>query len=177
MTDRLPTPAGVGSFPKRIWAVVWHAAVSFDREAGTRQAAQLSFYLLLTFPALLLLAVWIISNVFDSPGVREDLIRETINNLPLEEESGRREVSEFLDGLTSGAGSLGLISAVILLYSSSSTVSAMRHAVATANEAGRSGPSFPKNKGIDIVITSGDPAGDPAAGRALDFPSSGPRGR
>jgi uncharacterized BrkB/YihY/UPF0761 family membrane protein len=30
----------------------------------------------------------------------------------------------------------------------------MRHAVQTANEKGRSGPSFPKNKGIDIVITS-----------------------
>jgi membrane protein len=143
-----------GSVVKRIWAVVWHAAVSFDREAGTRQAAQLSFYLLLTFPALLLLAVWIISNIFDSPGVREDLIRETIDNLPLEQESGRREVSDFLDGLTSGAGSLGVISAAILLYSSSSTVSAMRHAVQTANEKGRSGPSFPKNKGIDIVITS-----------------------
>lgn len=154
MTDLLPTPAGVASFPKRVWAVVWQAAVSFDREAGTRQAAQLSFYLLLTFPALLLLAVWIISNIFDSPGVREDLIRETISNLPLEQKSGRREVSDFLNGLTSGAGGLGIISAAILLYSSSSTVSAMRHTVQTANEKGRTGPSFPKNKGIDIVITS-----------------------
>jgi membrane protein len=154
VTERIPAPQGVASLPKRVWAVIWHAGVSFDREAGTRQAAQLSFYLLLTFPALLLLAVWIVSNIFDSPGVREDLIRETINNLPLEQESGRREVSDFLNGLTSGAGGLGLISAAILLYSSSSTVSAMRHAVQTANEQGRSGPSFPKNKGIDIVITS-----------------------
>lgn len=62
-------------------------------------------------------------------------------------------MSGFLDGLTSGAGSLGLITAVILLYSSSSTVSAMRHAVTTANEDGRGGPSFPKNKGLDILIT------------------------
>ena len=154
MTEGRAVPSGVVSFFKRVWAVIWQAALSFDREAGTRQAAQLSFYLLLTFPALLLLAVWIISNVFDSPGVREDLIRETINNLPLEQESGRREVSDFLNGLTSGAGGLGFISAAILLYSSSSTVSAMRHAVQTANEKGRSGPSFPKNKGIDIVITT-----------------------
>ncbi len=154
MTEGESVPSGVASFFKRIWAVVWHAAVSFDREAGTRQAAQLSFYLLLTFPALLLLAVWIISNIFNSPDVRDDLIRATIDNLPLEQESGRREVSDFLDGLTAGAGSLGLFSAAILLYSASSTVSAMRHAVQTANEKGRSGPSFPKNKGIDIVITS-----------------------
>ncbi len=29
----------------------------------------------------------------------------------------------------------------------------MRHAVVTANENGTGGPSFPKNKGLDIVIT------------------------
>lgn len=108
---------------------------------------------MLTFPALLLLAVWILSNIFDSPGIREDLIAEIVDNLPLTEVEGRQEVTDFLDGLTSGAGSLGLITAVILLYSSSSTVSAMRHAVVTANEHGTGGPSFPKNKGLDILIT------------------------
>lgn len=138
---------------KRVWTVAWTAALSFDREAGTRQAAQLSFYLLLTFPALLLLAVWIISNLFDSPGIREDLIGEIVQSLPLSEVEGRQEVTAFLDGLTSGAGSLGLITAAILLYSASSTVGAMRHAVVTANEDGTDGPSFPKNKGLDILIT------------------------
>ncbi len=140
-------------FLKRAWAVVWHAALSFDREAGTRQAAQLSFYLLLTFPALLLLAVWIFSNLFDSPGIREDLIQEIVRNLPLTEIEGRREVTSFLDDLTSGAGSLGAITALILLYSSSSTVGAIRHTVVTANENGADGPPFPKNKGLDILIT------------------------
>jgi uncharacterized BrkB/YihY/UPF0761 family membrane protein len=91
--------------------------------------------------------------VLDDPGVREDLIGEIVANLPLTEVEGRREVEDFLDQLTSGAGSLGVISAVILLYSASSTVSAMRHAVVTANENRASGPSFPKNKGLDVVIT------------------------
>jgi YihY family inner membrane protein len=133
--------------------VVWRAAVTFDREAGTRQGAQLSFYLLLTFPALMLLAIWIVSNVFDSPDTRQQLIDEIVGNLPIDEVSGRRDVSDFLDGLTSGAGRLGIITAVILLYSASSTVSALRHAVQTANEKGLTGPSFPKNKGIDVLIT------------------------
>jgi YihY family inner membrane protein len=138
---------------ERIRGVAWTAALSFDREAGTRQAAQLSFYLLLTFPALLLLAVWIISNLFDSPGIRDDLIEEIVSNLPLTEVEGRKQVSDFLEGLTSGAGSLGLVSAGVLLYSASSTVGALRHAVVTANEDGRDGPPFPKNKGLDILIT------------------------
>ena len=128
--------------------------MSFDRASGTRQAAQLSFFVLMTFPALLLLAVWVLSNVFDSPDVREDLIRFIIDNLPVEEVEGRQEISTFLNGLTDGAGSLGIITAGVLLYSGSAAMGAMRHAVQTANENSADGPSFPKNKALDILITA-----------------------
>jgi uncharacterized BrkB/YihY/UPF0761 family membrane protein len=128
--------------------------MSFDRAAGTRQAAQLSFFVLMTFPALMLLAVWVLSNIFDSPDVREDLIREIVDNLPLEQVEGRQEITKLLDGLTSGAGSLGVLTAGVLLYSSSAAIGAMRHAVETANENSADGPSFPKNKGLDILITA-----------------------
>lgn len=134
--------------------MIWTAALSFDRAAGTRQAAQLSFFVLMTFPALLLLAVWILSNVFDSPDVRADLIRELVDNLPFDNVEGQREVAKFLDGLTKGAGSLGIITAIVLLYSTSSAVGALRHAVETANENSANGPSFPKNKLLDIGITA-----------------------
>src|SRR5690606_23248756 len=89
---------------KRVWAVIWTAAMSFDRASGTRQAAQLSFFVLMTFPALLLLAVWILSNVFDTPDFRADLIQTIVDNLPVDEVQGRKEITEFLDGLTEGAG-------------------------------------------------------------------------
>ncbi|MCB0861310.1 MAG: YihY/virulence factor BrkB family protein [Solirubrobacterales bacterium] len=108
--------------------------------------------MLMTFPALLLLAVWILSNVFDSPGVREDLIREIIGNLPLQEVEGRKELENLLDQLTRGAGGIGLVTAAVLFYSSSAAIGALRHAVETANEKGLSGPPFPKNKGLDILI-------------------------
>jgi len=134
--------------------VIWTAALSFDRAAGTRQAAQLSFFVLMSFPALLLLAVWILSNIFDTPDVRADLIREIVDNLPFDDAEGQREVTEFLDGLTKGAGGLGVATAVILLYSTSSAVGALRHAVETANENATSGPAFPKNKLLDIGITA-----------------------
>lgn len=108
----------------------------------------------MTFPALLLLAVWILSNVFDTPDVRADLIRELVTNLPFDDVEGQREVTKFLDGLTEGAGSLGVITAVVLLYSTSSAIGALRHAVETANENSANGPSFPKNKLLDIAITA-----------------------
>jgi len=125
---------------------------SFDRSAGGRQAAQLSFYVLMTFPALLLLAVWILSNIFDSPGVRNDLIQEIIENLPLDQVQGRKEIEDLLTQLTQGAGGLGVATVAVLLYSSSAAIGALRHAVETANEKGLSGPPFPKNKGLDILI-------------------------
>jgi uncharacterized BrkB/YihY/UPF0761 family membrane protein len=127
--------------------------LSFDRAAGTRQAAQLSFFVLLSFPALMLLAVWILSNIFDSPNVRQDLIQEIISNLPIEQVQGRKELEDMLDELTRGAGGLGILSVAVLLYSVSSAIGGLRHAVETANEKGLHGPSFPENKVIDIGIT------------------------
>ncbi|MFA9401142.1 MAG: YihY/virulence factor BrkB family protein [Acidobacteriota bacterium] len=138
----------------RVWAVARTATLSFIEAAGTRQAAQLSFYALLTFPALLLLAVWVLSNVFDSPEARNDLINELIEILPLDEVAGRREITEMLDDLTRGAGSLGVVTVAVLLYSGSAAVGAIRHAVETANENEQDGPAFPKNRALDILITA-----------------------
>lgn len=106
----------------------------------------------MTFPALLLLAVWVLSNIFDSPGVRNDLIEEIVDNLPIEQVEGREEIERLLDQLTQGAGGIGIATVVVLLYSSSAAIGALRHAVETANEKGLNGPWFPKNKGLDIMI-------------------------
>lgn len=106
----------------------------------------------MTFPALLLLAVWILSNIFDSPNVRSDLIQEIIDNLPLQRVEGRRQLEDLLNQLTEGVGGIGALTALVLLYSSSAAIGALRHAVETANEKELPGPSFPKNKGLDILI-------------------------
>lgn len=146
MTAALPGPL------RRAGTVSLEVIRSFDSSAGTRQAAQLSFYVLMTFPALLLLAVWILSNIFDSPDLRHDLIQEIIANLPLEQVEGRREIEKLLNQLTDGAGGIGIATAAVLLYSSSAAIGALRHAVETANEENRAGPPFPKSKGLDLLI-------------------------
>ncbi len=122
--------------------------------AGSRLAAQLGFYVLMTFPALLLIAVWILSNIFDSPEVRSDLIHEIIGALPLDAVEGRQEIEDLLDGLTKGAGSLGLVSIVLLIYSGSGAIGAVRHAVETTQPEDVKRPSFPKNKGFDMLVTA-----------------------
>ena len=127
--------------------------LSFDRVAGSRLAAQLGFYLLMTFPALLLIAVWILSNVFDSAEVRSDLIHEIIGALPLDAVEGRKEIEDLLDGLTKGAGSLGIVTVALLVYSGSGAIGAVRHAVETAQPDGAEGPSFPRSKAFDVGVT------------------------
>lgn len=137
---------------RRFGVACWEVLRSFDRAAGTRQAAQLSFYVLMAFPALLLLAVWILSGIFGSPQLRGDLVSEIVGNLPLEHVEGRREVERLLNQLTEGAGGIGIATALVLLYSGSSAIGALRHAVVTANERSVAGPAFPKSKGLDILV-------------------------
>lgn len=74
-------------------------------------------------------------------------------NLPIEEVQGRKELQDLLDQLTRGAGGLGIAAILILLYSVSSAIGGLRHAVETANEKGKQGPPFPENKILDIGIT------------------------
>lgn len=134
--------------------MVRDAALSFDRENGTRLAAQLGFYTLIAFPALLLIAVWILGKVFGSPEVRADLVDAIMNALPLEAVEGRREIASLLNGLTSGAGGLGLFSVLVLFFSGSSAVGAVRQAVETSQGPDAKGRRFPKSKLFDIGVTA-----------------------
>lgn len=106
----------------------------------------------MTFPALLLLAVWVLGNIFDSPDVRQDIVNRIVDAFPLDQVEGRDQILDLLNGLTTGAGGIGIVTTVVLFYSSSSAISALRHAVETANEMEAQGPAFPKNKGLDILI-------------------------
>lgn len=106
----------------------------------------------MAFPALLLLAVWVLGNIYDSPDVRQDIVNWVVDAFPLDQVEGRQQILDLLNGLTTGAGGIGVITTVVLFYSSSSAISALRHAVETANEMEANGPAFPKNKGLDILI-------------------------
>lgn len=128
--------------------------LSFDREHGTRLAAQLGFYTLMAFPALFLIAVWILGVVFDSTQIRADLIDAVMQALPLDAVEGRKEISTLLNGLSQGAGGLGLFSVLVLLYSGSGAVGAVRQAVETSQGPDGSSRRFPQSKLFDILVTA-----------------------
>jgi membrane protein len=120
--------------------------------AGTRDAAQVAYYLVMSFPAILLLLVWGFSTLLGDDSVREPIVDAIVEALPLADPSERRQVEQVLDDVAAGAGALGWLGAVSLLYSASGAIGATRHAV---NDAwGEPDPRpFVPGKALDVGLT------------------------
>ena len=128
------------------------AAQSMMDSAGTRDAAQVAYYLVMSFPALLLLLVWGFSTVLQDDSVREEIVDAIMHGLPIADPSDRNQVERLLDDVAAGAGGLGWLGAVALLYAASGAIGAARHAV---NEAwgDRDTRPFAQAKALDAGLT------------------------
>ncbi len=120
--------------------------------AGTRDAAQVAYYLVMSFPALLLLLVWGFSTVLQDDSVREEIVDAIMHGLPIADPADRNQVERLLDDVAAGAGGLGWLGAVALVYSASGAIGATRHAV---NEAwgDRDTRPFAQAKVLDAGLT------------------------
>ena len=139
-------------FPASAWLIVRHGVGSFLEAAGTRDAAQLAFFLLMSFPATLLLLVWSFSTVLGDDSVREPIVDAIIAALPLAGDAERAQVERLLDDVAAGAGTLGWIGIVALLYSASGAINGLRHALNQAWGVPEDRP-FMAGTGLDIGVT------------------------
>ncbi|MGH2743537.1 MAG: YihY/virulence factor BrkB family protein [Thermoleophilaceae bacterium] len=135
-----------------VWRLLRRAGGSMVATAGTRDAAQVAYYLVMSFPAVLLLLVWAFSAVLNDESVREPIVDAIVQALPLGDPSERQEVEQLLDEVAAGAGSLGWLGAVSLLYSASGAIGAMRHAVNDAWGERDTRP-FVQAKALDAGLT------------------------
>jgi membrane protein len=106
----------------------------------------------MSFPALLLLMVWGFSTLLDDDSVREPIVDAIVDWIPIADPADRRQVEALLDDLAAGAGSLGWIGALALLYSASGAIGAVRHAVNEAWGRRETRPFVPA-KGLDVALT------------------------
>jgi len=120
--------------------------------AGTRDAAQIAYYLVMSFPAGLLLLVWAFSTVLDDNSVREPIVDAIVAWLPIADPGDRRQVEALLDDVAAGAGTLGWIGVVGLLYAASGAIGAIRHSVNEAWERREERPFVPA-KARDAGLT------------------------
>ena len=135
-----------------VWLVQRRSLDSMLQTGGTRDAAQVAFFLVLSFPALLLLVVWAFSTLLGDDSVRESIVDGIVSVLPLEQGAARSDVEKLLDEVAAGAGALGWISVLTLLYSSSGAIGGLRHAI---NEAWgeRETRPFVQAKALDVGLT------------------------
>jgi membrane protein len=135
-----------------VWLVQRRSLDSMLQTGGTRDAAQVAFFLVLSFPALLLLVVWAFSTLLGDDSVRESIVDGIVSVLPLEEGAARSDVEQLLDEVAAGAGALGWISVLTLLYSSSGAIGGLRHVVNEAWGERETRPFVPA-KALDVGLT------------------------
>jgi membrane protein len=111
------------------WRLLRRAAGSMIDTAGTRDAAQVAYYLVMSLPAALLLLVWTFSTLLDDDSVREPIVDAIVGWLPISDPGDRRQIEALLDDVAAGAGSLGWIGVVALLYAASGAIGGVRQAV------------------------------------------------
>jgi membrane protein len=128
------------------------AASSMIASEGNRDAAQVAYYLVMSFPALLLLLVWGFSTLLDDDSVREPIVDAIVQALPLADPADRAGIERLLDDVAAGAGGLGWLGAVALLYSASGAIGAARHAVNDAWGRRDTRPFMP-GKALDLGLT------------------------
>jgi membrane protein len=137
---------------KTSWLVLSRSAASLFETAGTRAAAQVAYYLVMSFPAILLLVVWGFASLLDDPSVRDKIVEAIVHVLPLNSASDRARVESLLDEVAAGAGTLGWVGVVSLMYSASGAVGALRYAINDAWGTRELRPYVP-GKALDVGVT------------------------
>jgi membrane protein len=122
------------------------------QQGGTRDAAQVAYFLVMSFPAILLLLVWSFSNLLGDDSVRGSIVDWIVESLPLADPTDAQEVEALLDDVAAGAGSVGWIGAIALLYSASAAIGGLRYAVTHASGDGLERPWAP-GKALDAGLT------------------------
>jgi membrane protein len=139
----------------RAWALIWNALGGLGPHRATQSAASMAYYALFSlFPTAIVLAAG--AGLFlDDAKARDDVVNFLFDQLPLADNAqGRGDIDQLVHGVTSNAGTLGLIGGVALLFSASALMGSTRGAV-DAIFGGRVTRGFLRGKGIDLLLVLG----------------------
>jgi membrane protein len=117
-------------------------------------AAAISYYALFSLFPLTILVVSGLALVLEDANAREEVIDFVVRNLPLRPGEGRRELSDLLQSVTSGAAGFGVVGAIGLAVAASGLISAVRGGINAAWDAEKPRPPL-QGKLLDIVLVVG----------------------
>ena len=109
--------------------LVRRSVQEFLDDRCTYLAAGISYYALFSIFPFVILFVSISGLVLQNEGLREELIAELTEALPLSEDEGRDNIEELVDGVATSLSALGLLSVIALIWSASGMMGAIRRAL------------------------------------------------
>lgn len=127
------------------------AALEFVEDRGHRSAAQISFFAILSFIPLMLLLAGAFGLLFDDSAVRDRIIQTVFDNLPLASSSDRPKLERAVGDALDQAGSLGIVTTILLIVAASGVMGALRHSINEAWDIEQRPPLL-KRKALDLAL-------------------------
>jgi membrane protein len=126
----------------------------FFDDGCPQRAAAISYYGLFSLFPLAILLVGIFGLVVREEQARTQVIEFLLDNLPLRQGEGRRDLQQLLDDVTAGVGGFGVLSLLGLVFSASGLMGAIRQAFNAAWDVEDARPPV-QGKLIDIGLVFG----------------------
>jgi membrane protein len=130
------------------------AALEFVDDRGHRSAAQISFFAILSFIPLVLLLAAAFGAFFEDAAIRERIIQTVFDNVPLASDQDRPRLESTVADSLKQAGSLGIVSTILLLVAASGVMGALRHSINEAWDIEQRPPLL-KRKALDVALVLG----------------------
>lgn len=134
--------------PWRLWLLVRSTAGAFTESGGTRLAAAIAYYALLSLFPLIIALVAGATLVLSEDEARREIVDPIVEAAPLTDEGGD-DLRQILLGARGGAGALGLAGFLGLLWTASGMMGAIRSGLTAVTHADEPRP-FLLAKLVDI---------------------------
>jgi membrane protein len=138
----------------RTLLTTWRALREFVEDRGHRDAAQISFFAVLSAIPLALLLIGTFGALLGEGEVRERVIDTAFTSIPLAQEDDRPRLEGVARDALDGAGDIGPVSVVLLLGAAMGVMGALRHSINVAWDIERRPPLL-RRKALDLALVSG----------------------
>lgn len=138
----------------RVLLTSWRATVEMVDDRGHRAAAQIAFFVALAAIPVALLLIGSFGLVFEPGEIRGRVIDTVFDFVPLAEDEDRGALERTVIDSLDAAGSLGVVSIILLVAAVTSAMSSLRYAINVAWDIHRSPPLL-RRKALDLALVLG----------------------
>src|SRR3954451_6792119 len=139
---------------RRVAQLLEHGVTQFFTHGDTQRAAAISFYALFAVFPLAILSVAVLGIVANDTQARVQVVDFLLNNLPLTEDQGRRQLENLLLQVTRDVAGFSVLGVATLLFAASGVMGAIRQALNAAFDAEERRP-FVQAKLWDLAMVLG----------------------